>query len=305
MVSIIIPIYKVENYLKKCIESIIKQTYDDLDIILVDDGSPDKCGEIADYFSLIDNRITVIHQQNQGVSSARNAGLSIAKGKYVVFVDADDYVSDNYISDLVKAFDEHSDIQLSIVNYAVNSIPNIRETTGKYSQIETAIRLFKRQSFMGYLFNKMFLLSIIKENDISFTEDAHWCEDSLFCSKYVLQIENAYYNQIIGYNYCIREDSATNLKYNEKHISVLNTYKQIITLMRQLENPELNTLIETNYVIHCINVKRMLMRSGKKNDAVNIYLQGVLRKNKKLLFENKLNFKDKVKYIACLLGISI
>lgn len=92
LISIIVPVYKVEPYLKKCIESIRSQTYQNLEIILIDDGSPDRCGQICDEYAQIDKRIQVIHQENAGLSAARNRGLEQAKGKYVGFVDSDDWV---------------------------------------------------------------------------------------------------------------------------------------------------------------------------------------------------------------------
>ena len=91
--SVIVPIYKVEKYLNKCIDSILKQTFQDFELILVDDGSPDKCGEICDYYSKNDSRVIVIHQKNSGLSAARNAGIKCASGEYVIFLDGDDYWS--------------------------------------------------------------------------------------------------------------------------------------------------------------------------------------------------------------------
>lgn len=92
LVSIIVPVYKVEPYLERCIKSLQNQTLIDIEIILVDDGSPDSCGEICDKYALSDNRIKVIHKKNGGLSSARNAGMRIAQGKYIGFVDSDDDV---------------------------------------------------------------------------------------------------------------------------------------------------------------------------------------------------------------------
>lgn len=92
LISIIIPVYRTEKYLRKCVESVLAQTYTNLEIILVDDGSPDNCGKICDEYAAKDKRIRVIHQPNQGLSAARNAGLDIAKGEYIGFVDSDDYI---------------------------------------------------------------------------------------------------------------------------------------------------------------------------------------------------------------------
>lgn len=100
LISIIVPVYKVERYLKKCLDSLIKQTYRNIEIILVDDGSPDSCPQLCDKYAQNDSRIKVIHKQNGGLSSARNAGLKIVSGDFVSFVDSDDWVNDNYIETL-------------------------------------------------------------------------------------------------------------------------------------------------------------------------------------------------------------
>lgn len=106
-VSVIIPIYKVEKYLRGCIDSVLAQTYTNLEIILVDDGSPDSCGAICDEYLHKDSRIRVIHQQNKGLPGARNAGLEICTGAYIAFVDSDDVISPYFVEFLKRAIDEH------------------------------------------------------------------------------------------------------------------------------------------------------------------------------------------------------
>ena len=103
LVSIIIPIYGVELYLKQCIESVLSQTYQNLQIILVNDGSKDKCSEICDYYAIKDTRIQIIHKTNEGLVNARKSGLAIAKGEFVTFVDGDDWVGENYIYNLINS----------------------------------------------------------------------------------------------------------------------------------------------------------------------------------------------------------
>lgn len=113
LVSIIVPIYKVEPYLRRCLDSIVNQTYTNLEIILVDDGSPDGCPQICDEYAAKNNRIVVIHKENGGLSDARNAGLDICKGEYVSFVDSDDWVEKNYIESLLYiAIKENADITI-------------------------------------------------------------------------------------------------------------------------------------------------------------------------------------------------
>lgn len=107
LISIVIPIYKVERYINKCIDSILKQSYSNLEIILVDDGSPDKCGKICDEYKQKDSRVKVIHQKNKGLSEARNSGTDIATGKYITYVDSDDWISEDMIEILYNKIREN------------------------------------------------------------------------------------------------------------------------------------------------------------------------------------------------------
>lgn len=116
LISIIIPIYKVEQYLRRCLDSVVNQTYANLDIILVDDGSPDNCPQICDDYAAKDNRITVIHKKNGGLSDARNAGLDICKGKFISFVDSDDWIDTNYVKVLFDLLTE-TNTDIAIANF--------------------------------------------------------------------------------------------------------------------------------------------------------------------------------------------
>ena len=118
LVSVIMPVYKVEKYLARAIDSVCAQSYSNLEIILVDDGSPDKCGEICDEYAYRDKRIKVIHKENGGLSDARNAGLDIMQGEYVIFIDSDDYIASFFIEELYKAM-LSADCDVSFCQYAV------------------------------------------------------------------------------------------------------------------------------------------------------------------------------------------
>ena len=116
LVSIIVPVYNVQKYLKRCIDSIIAQTYENIDISLVDDGSKDESGKICDEYEKIDQRIRVIHKPNGGLSDARNKGMEIAKGEYIGFVDSDDYIAEDMFETLVNLLEE-TNSEISIVSY--------------------------------------------------------------------------------------------------------------------------------------------------------------------------------------------
>ena len=121
LVTIVIPIYKVEKFLDRCLESVVNQTYENLEIILVDDGSPDKCPQICDRWSNIDKRIKVIHKTNEGLGKARNSGIDVASGDYICFVDSDDYID---LTTIEKAINKVETIQAEIVVYGFNRILN-------------------------------------------------------------------------------------------------------------------------------------------------------------------------------------
>ena len=108
LISVIIPVYKVELYLRECIDSVLAQTYQNLEVILVDDGSPDQCGSICEQYAEKDNRVCVIHKENGGLSDARNAGIDVAKGEYIGFVDSDDWVAPDMYECLYKASVEYN-----------------------------------------------------------------------------------------------------------------------------------------------------------------------------------------------------
>ena len=132
MVSVIVPVYNVETYLNRCVESIVKQNYKDLEIILVDDGSTDRCGEMCDKWAQKDDRIKVIHKKNGGLSDARNAGIEAATGEYIGFVDSDDWIEPDMYQDLVDAIEREG------VEFAVTGIKRIYDNGYSRVQFERA-----------------------------------------------------------------------------------------------------------------------------------------------------------------------
>ena len=147
LVSIIVPIYKVEQYLRRCLDSIVNQTYTNLEIILVDDGSPDACPQICDEYAKKDKRIEVIHKKNGGLSDARNAGLEVCKGEYISFVDSDDWVDENYIDILINlAIAKNADITIgeNIQTKQALQKQNKESTNKTYSSKDALIHLFNQ-----------------------------------------------------------------------------------------------------------------------------------------------------------------
>lgn len=176
MISIVIPIYNVEPYLRRCLDSVLAQTYWDLEIILVDDGSPDGCGAICDEYAAKDGRVKVIHQQNKGLSGARNAGLSMATGEYIAFLDSDDYVDPTMYEKLLKVLEENrADIAECGYRWVKPDVTYDRENTGKvdvYTNLEALEKLYFGDQMFGGLsivvWNKLYRAELL--NGLQFAQ---------------------------------------------------------------------------------------------------------------------------------------
>ena len=167
LISLIIPVYKVEKYLEKCIQSVINQTYENLQIILVDDGSPDNCGKICDEYAQKDHRIEVIHKSNGGLSDARNKGLEIAKGEYIGFIDSDDYIESDMYEVLYNLLKQYN-ADVSICNFYTVSqgkiaIKNAENGIKEYNRIEILKEVLLDNNIQSYAWNKLYKKELFDE----------------------------------------------------------------------------------------------------------------------------------------------
>lgn len=198
LISVVVPVYNVEQYLNQCLDSIINQTYTNLQIILVDDGSTDNSGKICDNYKERDTRITVYHKKNGGVSSARNKGIDLAKGIYIAFIDADDLVRKNYLEKLY-VYTNRENIDIAFCGYEQRSSCNNVEMvqkhlcpiqTGNILKDFTNLYLSDIKMMVTGPSGKLFDLNLIKEANIRFDCDYNWGEDVLFCLEYFSLIDN-------------------------------------------------------------------------------------------------------------------
>lgn len=208
MISVIVPIYKCEKYLEKCIESIVNQTYKDLEIILVDDGSPDGCAEICDQWARKDERIIVIHKENGGVSSARNTGMGIAKGEFLYFVDADDYIELELCSKVMACFNQQdTDIVVFDANIVdINGMVKGSTETLTQGVIDSAEALLLLMSgkINSYAWNKIYRRHVF--DYVRFPIGRLW-EDVATCYKLFMKSTNVYCLPEKLYYYMQREGS--------------------------------------------------------------------------------------------------
>ena len=238
MVSIILPVYNVECYIECCLSSLSAQTYSNLEVIVVDDGSTDRSGEICDAFAMQDTRFKVIHKENAGVSSARNTGLSVALGQYIAFVDADDYVVENYIEILVDNL-QKTNVQMVCTDYftVTDGMVSAHSDESNQMQIMTSLdainMLHDKTAFCGYLWNKLFLRDVLLKNEIFFEKNVKIWEDMLFCLIYLTKIETVLYLKKPIYYYVQRSDSAMGKPeiWNEQtHLVALEKMWDIVRL---------------------------------------------------------------------------
>ena len=208
--SIIVPVYKVEPFLCECIESIQRQTMEDYELIIIDDGSPDLSGEIADSYAQKDERIKVIHKENEGVSIARNTGLNIATGEYVIFIDSDDYIEPNFVKEFVTLMDEtNADVGMS--RDCFNEWKQSDTATGKPTfQVsgEKALKMLYARQLGVAVWNKIYRRSFLAQNDILFEPELWFAEGMTFNVRCFIDARKLVVKDIMGYHQRYNVNSA-------------------------------------------------------------------------------------------------
>lgn len=247
MISIIIPIYNTEKYLRRCLDSIVAQTYKDFECIMVDDGSTDNSGKICDEYAVKDNRFKAYHKQNGGASSARNVGLDNTKGEYIVFCDADDFVEDSWLSVFMSNIKDY-DIVISSINQVQDGIVTKRIFPYKVHEVDLTWAILKMEGAPGFLWNKCYKNDIIQKNHIRFNENYKIWEDEEFVSHYFMYVKSSTMTSEVTYNYF-----APN--YGEKY----NKLQNISTLFDIYDHTKhflpINSVLNPIYALY---IERML-----------------------------------------------
>lgn len=312
-VSIVVPVYNVEKYLRKCIESIRNQTYQNIEIIVVNDGTKDGSLEIAKEQEKIDNRIKIISQENQGLSEARNTGIRNATGKYICFIDSDDFVHENYVKSLLEnAIKENADISVCDFYY-INEEGKMWNQKNKepklYSNIE-GIKdiLLDCQNTEVMTWNKLYKLSLFREHEIYFPKGKIH-EDNFttyrlyyFANKISFIPDKLYY-------YLQRSNSIMGKKFNVKRLDILQAVEETRNFF---QNKNINLSSELDYyeIMTKIGILNNMLRDGyeEKENMINEIHSNkkVYQKNKYLNMKTKLALnliRDKAKLYAFLLSI--
>lgn len=245
-ISIIVPVYKVENYLRQCIEGVLAQTYANFELLLVDDGSPDSSGTICDEYAKKDARIKVFHKENGGVSSARNVGLLNMTGEWVCFLDSDDWWEPTFLQNFID-LTEDGKCEIAMQGYIEeNEIKNSRRVVSlpnrSFSSASELVVFLERAKGIhnGFLWHRMFKASIFKTHNILFPLGVSFAEDGDVFFKYMQQAAKAKATDKCGYHYRKIEGSLTSTgkKIPEETLCYLmETYADSLTVIMHKENP--------------------------------------------------------------------
>ena len=281
-VSVLMPIYNVEKYLRESIDSVLKQTYPDFELILVDDGSPDGCGKIIDEYANKDDRVIAIHQKNAGVDAARNNAIGRATGKYIAFIDSDDAYEKNYIERLVEAI-EQDDSDMSVcgfVPFGIDNPPKFKTISKRTVNSNTAIKLaLGYNSVNGYVWNKLFKKEIMEREHILF-EDGYWaCDDILFTGNYIYHCKKISIIEDALYRYRQVASGANRVRYSGIPFDRkwMSSFKVTSHFKDIYQDPDVELACNLHEVREASIVLRAIAASGYKGDEYK-ELIGIIRK---------------------------
>jgi glycosyltransferase EpsJ len=296
-VSIIIPVYNVEEYLGVCLDSIKKQSYKNIEVLLIDDGSTDNSKRICDQY-LADDRFLYFYQDNAGVSSARNLGLEHASGEYVTFIDGDDFISVNHITNMVKvltdcdvAISGRNDVEEKKIQRTFQT-----ETEIELNQLKLIDEILKTGLVYSFPWNKIYKTSVLRKHNISFDTTLDYGEDLVFNIQYVLEIKRGIVISGATYNYVYRATSASrhlNKKALAKRVTDLLAIKKTIDLLpNEMKNEKI--FLYQRIVTEGGRYFRLMKKYRFSKETLDKYKE--LLSTSFSMIKSELSFKTKLKF---------
>ncbi len=272
LISVIVPIYKVEQYLDRCVQSIVDQTYKNLEIILVDDGSPDNCPEMCDAWAQKDKRIKVIHKQNGGLSDARNAGMKIASGQYMAFIDGDDYIAPEMYQLLSECIlNDNSDIAACGIEmvFEDGTAPRPLTPKGRFvlerdAAMQAVIREFPLKQPVWYKLYKADLIRNIYFPVGKYHEDVFWTWQAIAQAKKVSVFDTP------CYYYVQRSGSIMAERYSLRRLDAIEAKQQRLTFLKQ-EFPHLAEQAKKDLLFSCIYHGQLALRDLEGADLKRVF----------------------------------
>lgn len=307
--SIIVPVYNVEKYLSRCIESILRQSFSDFELLLIDDGSTDESSEICDKYATEDARVKVVHKKNGGVSTARNTGLDLATGQFIGFVDADDYVSKDMFGVLISALEEH-DAEVACCDLAfIDEYESIqsgeKNTTILIDGETTFAEMLRTNAFLRMgVWNKVYRSELL--NKSRFLIGRHMSEDLLFLIETILPAKKvAYVRQPLYYYFRQREGAATQKKYGEYEKQRIEATQHLVEVVRE----KYVSILPQAISYKCINGDLTALNKMIAEDVVDKEMIAFVKKDlrnelKDIIFSN-LNLVKKIQLLIAAMSFSI
>lgn len=291
-ISIIVPVYKVEQYLERCVNSITNQTYKNIEIILVDDGSPDQCPQMCDNYANSDSRIKVIHKKNGGLSDARNAGLRIATGEYVMYVDSDDYVEKNSCEKLIENAIGNIDVivgsckEISPTGITFQQHTNLEENK-TYEAKEYVLLSIKKNEWYAPAWLNLYRRAFLIDNNLYY-KVGYYFEDIEMLPRLFLANPTVRYVNYPFYNYIIREDSIMTSSITQEKINMtIDIYSEWFQLISSVSD------VEYRNKLYGVLAKYYMANARKKN----IHGWKVKGMNFAFAWKYALNTKERVKAV--------
>lgn len=243
LVSVVVPVYNVEKYIARCIESILSQTHENLELILVDDGSPDQSGAICDDYASKDSRIVVIHQANSGVSKARNAGIDCAKGEFLLFVDSDDWIESTHIEYLLPIGDEECVYggHKFFVNGQYTESRAMPSVIVSKEEWITNYSKFSNRGLALFFVTPCYRMEVINKNGLRFNTELQICEDGLFNLAYMQYCNTIRYTEACTYCYEDGDDTSSSLSHRFHPMRLYADMQKCIQIEELTSKPEYTT----------------------------------------------------------------
>lgn len=291
LVSIVVPVYNMQQYLSKSIPSLVNQTYRNLEILLIDDGSTDSSREICmQYAQLYPSLVRVVVRENGGLSAARNTGIDEAKGKYIIFPDPDDWAEREYIQRLVELIEQdHAD--LSCVGHYIDYerktvIPNEACSLRRMDGTEARWALIAKPCIEGFAWNKMYRLDRIREEELYFLNDVGTTEDLDFAYRYLKNAKRVIFApEYVLYHYVQRPTSASQLNYSPKQVQGIHSYEKI--LEDETADSTMVKLAKEEIFNVALNLLYALKSEQEEDHNVQAYLERCLKENLKYYLSSK------------------
>jgi len=308
LITVIVPVYGVEPYLRKCVDSIVAQTYTNLEIILIDDGSPDNCGKICDEYAERDKRVMVVHKENGGLSDARNAALNIMRGEYVAFVDSDDWVLPDYVKDMHENMARYeSDISLSGTVYVYENnrrdmVLAINNTDGLYTQKEAVEKLFYQKGIYPSACSKLYRAELFK--NIRYPK-GKLNEDSATTYKIFCLCEKISFSKASNYCYLQRTGSIENNGFSPKKMDAINIVDEMLVWIGE-NKPEYKKAAICRFVGMNLRIYRNLIGSKGNFPAEKKRIEcNIKRYRLQVIFNKKAKLKVRIACLMSYMGFKI